>query len=106
MIARLDYRPKLTAAMVLATIVVLWVVLAAFLITSPQAPAPPSFSVGNPAAYMTGGGGSDFTQSASIERHAEVVAAYNSGGVVGADFTKGSSIERHAEVVAAYYAAH
>ena len=106
MIARLDYRRKMTAALALATIVVLWVVLAAFLITSLQAPAPPSFSVGNPAAYMAGGGSSDFTNSSSIERHAEVVAAYKSGGVVGADFTKGSSIERHAEVVAAYNAAH
>jgi hypothetical protein len=67
MIARLDYRRRLTAALALATIVVLWVVFAAFVITSPQATAPTSGT----------GGGSDFTNSPTIERHAEVVAAYN-----------------------------
>ncbi len=67
MIARLDYRRKLTAALALATIVVLWVVFAAFVITSPQATVPTSIS----------GGGSDYSQNTLTERHAEVVAAYN-----------------------------
>lgn len=81
MIAKFNHRPMLTAALALATIVLLVVVvtLATLLITWQQAPAPTSDSRGNPAAHATGGGGggSDFTKSPVIERHAEVVAAYN-----------------------------
>src|SRR3712207_538329 len=81
MIARFDHRPMLTAALALATIVLLVVVvtLSALLITSQQAEGPTRASVGNPPAHAMGGGGggSDFTKSPAIERHAEVVAAFN-----------------------------
>jgi hypothetical protein len=58
MIARFDHRPRLTAALALATIVLLAVVvtLSALLITSPQAVAPTSGSVGeNPPVIGAGG---------------------------------------------------
>jgi hypothetical protein len=67
MITRLDYRPMLTAALALATIVLLWVVITAMVITSPQATAPTSVS----------GGSSDIRKDPNIERHAEVVMFYN-----------------------------
>jgi hypothetical protein len=78
MIAKFDHRPMLTAALALATIVLVVVVvtLATLLTTSQQAAGPTSVSGRNPAAHATGGG-SDFTKSPAIERHAEVVAAYN-----------------------------
>jgi len=65
MIARLDYGRRLAAALVVATIVVLWLVFAAWVITSPQ------------ATVSTSGGGSDYSQDTLIERHPDVVAAYN-----------------------------
>jgi hypothetical protein len=55
MIARFDHRPMLTAALALATIVLLVVVvtLSTLLITSPPAVAPTSGSVGdNPPAVV------------------------------------------------------
>jgi hypothetical protein len=67
MLARLDYQRRLTTALVVATIVVLWLVFAAWAITSPQATVPTS----------GGGGVSDFSQNTLIERHPDVVAAYN-----------------------------
>ena len=58
MIARFDHRPRLTAALALATtlLVVVVVTLSALLITSPQAVAPTSGSVGENPPVMGAGG--------------------------------------------------
>ncbi len=58
MIARFDHRPMLTAALALATIVLLVVVvtLSTLLITSPQAVAPTSGNVGENPPVMGAGG--------------------------------------------------
>ena len=58
MIARFDHRPMLTAALALATIVLLVVVvtLSTLLITSPPAVAPTSGSVGENPPVMGAGG--------------------------------------------------
>src|SRR5918998_6141544 len=76
MIARFDHRPMLTAALALATIVLLVVVvtLSALLITSPQTVAPTSGSVGETPPVIGAGGehygdewnnyGHDFDRSA------------------------------------------
>jgi len=100
MIARFDHRPRLTAALALATIVLLVVVvtLSALLITSPQAVAPTSSSVGDNTPVIGAGGehygdawnnyGHDFDQPKpaqtgngadedALARHAAMVEAYN-----------------------------
>ena len=58
MIARFDHRPRLTVALALATIVLLVVVvtLSTLFITSPQAVAPTSGSVGENPPVMGAGG--------------------------------------------------
>ena len=58
MIARFDHRPRLTAVLALATIVLLVVVvtLSGLLITSPQAVVPISGSVGDNTPIMGAGG--------------------------------------------------
>jgi hypothetical protein len=60
MLANLDYHRKLTAALVLAAIVVLFVVFAAWVFVSPEEL-----------------GGPERSKSPAIERHAEVVNIYN-----------------------------
>jgi hypothetical protein len=77
MIARVGHhRAVLVLALATAVCVILLVVLA--VVVQPAA-TPSDSDGGNPAAHTMGGGeGSDFTKSPAIERHAEVVAAYNS----------------------------
>jgi hypothetical protein len=105
MIARFDHRPMLTAVLALSTtvLVVVVITLSTLLITGPQAASPPSVSDGgNPAVHAQSGGGVGSGAGAyfgndslreqqvppvlaapkemddsAIERHAEVVAAYN-----------------------------
>ena len=98
MIARFDHRPMLTAALALATIVLLVVVitLSTLLITGPPAANPQSGSVGDkPPAVVPSehyghdwsNYGHDFDQpkpaqtgngaDSAIDRHAEMVASYN-----------------------------
>jgi hypothetical protein len=60
MIVNLDYHRKLAAALTLATIVVLWVVFAAWVYVSPEEL-----------------GGPELSKNPAIERHAEVVSFYN-----------------------------
>ena len=92
MIARLDYRPMLTAILALTTSVLL-VVVVTLLITLPPAASPPSFSDGgNPAApapkvmdagsygdvygWNIQGGSSDVSNDSTFDSHAEVVADF------------------------------
>ena len=107
MIARFDHRPKLTAALALATIVLLVVVvtLSGLLVTSPQAEAPTSGSVGeNPRVIGAGGEhygeqwnnyGHDFDQPNPAK------AGLDPGSPATYNATNGNDpIQRHAEVVA------
>ncbi len=106
MIARFDHRPMLTAALALATIVLLVMVvtLSTLLITSPQAVAPTNGSVGeNPPVIGAGGEhygdewnnyGHDFDQPAQTGLGPESPAMTHNA-------TNGNDpVQRHAEVVA------
>ena len=100
MIARFDHRPMLTAALALTTTVLLVVVvtLSTLLTTLPQAASPTSVNVvgnstpgGGDSKHTAGEGGRGGPQGLGanvgisqpgtgndpIDRHAEVVAAYN-----------------------------
>jgi hypothetical protein len=106
MIARFDHRPKLTAALALATIVLLAMVvtLSTLLITATQAGTPSSVSDGgNPAVHAQSGGvgsgaGAYFGSDSLREQQVPPVLAAPQGD------GRESAIERHAEVVAAYNA--
>jgi hypothetical protein len=78
MIARLDHRRRLTALLALSTAVL--VVVVALLITLLTLTSSTSGSVGGrPAAHPVSGAGSSEVVAApeiSLERHAQVVAAY------------------------------
>lgn len=78
MIARLDHRPRLTALLALST-TVLAVVVAALLIALLTVTNSTSGVGGGPGAHSVSGSGSSEAVSApemSLERHAQVVAAY------------------------------
>ena len=94
MIARFDHRPMLTALLALSTtvLVVVVITLATLLNTSPQASSPPSVSGGGVGSRAGAYFGNDSLREqqvppvlaapkemddSAIERHAEVVAAYN-----------------------------
>ena len=107
MLAKFDHRPMLTAALALATIVLLAAVvtLSALHITSPQAVAPASGSVGeNPPVIGAGGEhygddwnnyGHDFDQPRPAQ------TGLSSGSPATYNATNDDDpIERHAEVVA------
>jgi hypothetical protein len=104
MIARFDHRPMLTALLALTTtlLVVVVITLSTLLITAPQAPSPPSVSLGgNPAADAQSGGGVGsgagvYHGSDSLIEHKAEVVATQSG-----HFTQGSPAEHKAEAVAA-----
>jgi hypothetical protein len=99
MIARFDHRPMLTAVLALSTtvLVVVVITLSTLLITAPQAPSPPSVSLGGNPAAPADAKGQDFSKGyqSSNEQKAEVVAAQSG------HFTQGSPAEKKAEVVAA-----
>jgi hypothetical protein len=101
MIARFDHRPKLTAALALATtvLVVVVVTLSALLVTvAPPAATSSGESGGNPGAAAVAGTSENYGErwnnygkdvvrpqpaqtgngaDSAVDRHAEVVAAYN-----------------------------
>jgi hypothetical protein len=127
MLERFDHRPRLTAVLALSTIVLVVVVitLSTLLITGPQAASPQSDSGGNPGAAAApanrDAGGENYgwdvqpkaTQKGdAVERHAEMVAAYNAryaaryavSGTEESSIPQKSDLERHAEMVAAYNA--
>ena len=97
MIARFDHRPMLTAALALATIVLLVVVvtLSTLLITSPPAVVPTSGSVGeNPPAVVPSENYGDDWNNYGHDLDQPKPAQTGTGA--------GDAIDRHAEVVAAY----
>jgi hypothetical protein len=97
MLARFDHRPMLTAVLALSTTVLVVVVisLSILLITGPQAPSPPSVSLGGNPAAPADAVGQGFHYESPAEHKAEVVAAKSS------HFTQESPAEHKAEVVAA-----
>ena len=80
MIARFDHRPRLTAVLALTTTLLFVVVitLSTLLITlSPEATSSTSDG-GNAAAPAIGGAvDSNSSYNTAVDRHAEMVAAYN-----------------------------
>src|SRR5215217_7282711 len=97
MIARFDHRPMITALLALSTTVllVLVITLTTLLITAPQAPSPPSVSLGANPAAPADAVGQGFSNQSSNQQKAAMVAAQSG------HFTQGSPSEHKAEVVAA-----
>ena len=97
MLARFDHRPMLTAVLALSTTVLVAVVitLSILLITAPQAPSPPSVSLGGNPAAPAGAVGQGFSNQSSNEQKAEGLAAQSG------HFTQESPAEKKTDAVAA-----
>jgi hypothetical protein len=113
MIARFDHRPMLTAALALATIVLVAVVvtLSTLLYTSAPAVSPTSVSDGNPAAGVVPGnrmdaGGKGYGMP--VKAPADPAERMDAGGKgygmpIEEPAQKGDSVAPHQEIPSAHY---